>query len=248
VCSNVVRTYAGGTLALAPSTTNYVYLDTANNCATASNTTGFSATTIPIATVVTNSTAISSIADVRSIFSSNGANGTVTNVGMNGDGIIFSPTVSGSPITSFGTLAPQLLTQTANTILAGPSSGQAATPSFRALSPSDLPTTIFSNTTGNAATATALVSSPVQCGSNNWAAGISTNGNANCLQPGFGNLSGAAAISQGGTGQTTAASAFNALSPLTTEGDILFYHSSANSRLAKGTNGQCLTSNGTDPV
>jgi hypothetical protein len=250
VCSSIVRTYAGGTLALAPSATNYVYLNTSNNCAPASNTIGFSSTTIPIATVVTNGTAITSITDVRSIFVSNGASGSgsVTSVGMTGDGIIFSPTVSGSPITSTGTLTPQLLTQTASTVLAGPGTGQAATPTFRALMPGDLPTTIFSNTTGNAATATALASSPIQCGSNNWATGITTGGNANCLQPGFGNLSGTAAVSQGGTGQTTAASAFNALSPLTTEGDILYYHSSANARLAKGTNGQCLTSNGTDPV
>jgi hypothetical protein len=56
------------------------------------------------------------------------------------------------------------------------------------------------------------------------------------------------AISGGGTGQTTAAAAFNVLSPLTAEGDLLYYHSSASTRLGVGTNGQCLTSNGTDPV
>lgn len=33
VCGNVVQTYAGGTLTLAPNATNYVYLNTANNCA-----------------------------------------------------------------------------------------------------------------------------------------------------------------------------------------------------------------------
>jgi len=37
-------------------------------------------------------------------------------------------------------------------------------------------------------------------------------------------------------------------SPLTTEGDLYYYHSSANARFPIGTNGQCLTSNGTDPV
>ena len=303
VCSNTVRTYAGGTFTLAASATNYVYLNTSNNCAPASNTTGFTAATIPIATVVTTGTAISSITDVRTMFVSSGLSGTVTSVGMAGDGIIFSPTVSGSPLTSSGTLTPQLLTQTSNTVLAGPGSGPAATPTFRALAPADLPATIFSNTTGNAATATTLASNPTQCGSNNWATGISTSGNANCLQPGFSNLTGSvtlgqtplttagdilfanstpaiarlpiggtnqflgisgglpawiqpsfnslngtATISQGGTGQVTAVAAFNALSPLSTEGDLLYYHSSANTRLAKGTNGQCLTSNGTDPV
>lgn len=55
-------------------------------------------------------------------------------------------------------------------------------------------------------------------------------------QLGFSDLAGAAAISQGGTGQTTAAAAFNALAPMTTLGDIV-YESAANtaSRLAGNT-------------
>ncbi|MFZ0963215.1 MAG: hypothetical protein WAO35_20330 [Terriglobia bacterium] len=250
VCSNTVQTYAGGALTLAPSATNYVYLNTANNCAPASNTTGFTSASIPIATVVTTSAAISSITDVRTMFVSNGGSGSgsVTSVAMTGDGIIYSATVSGSPITSTGTFAPQLLAQTANMVLAGPGTGTAATPTFRALASADLPATISSNTTGKAATATALASSPTQCGSNNWATGISTSGNANCSRPGFSNLGGTATVSQGGTGQTTASGAFNTLSPLSTEGDFLYYHSSANTRLGVGSNGQCLTSNGSDPV
>lgn len=47
-------------------------------------------------------------------------------------------------------------------------------------------------------------------------------------------------IANGGTGQTTATGAFNALSPLTTKGDILVY-STTNTRLPVGTNGQSLT-------
>ena len=113
---------------------------------------------------------------------------------------------------------------------------------------SDLPASISSNTTGNAATATALAGNPTQCGTNNWATGISTGGNANCLQPAFANLSGVAGISQGGTGQTNSWAAFNALSPLNTEGDLLYFHSSGNTRLGHGASGQCLTSNGTDPT
>ena len=58
----------------------------------------------------------------------------------------------------------------------------------------------------------------------------------------------AVTIAQGGTGQTTANPAFNALSPLTTEGDLLYYTSSANARLAGGTAGQWLQWNGTDPL
>ncbi len=304
LCSNVVQTYAGGTLTLAPSATNYVYLDPSRSCAPSSNTIGFATATIPIATVITASSTISSINDVRTLFVTNGVTspGTVTSVGMTGDGIIYSPTVPGSPTTTSGTLTPQLLTQSSNKVLAGPGSGQAATPTFRSLVAGDLPATISSNTTGNAATATALASSPTQCGSSNWATGVSVTGNANCLQPGFSNLSGSlalgqtplttagdllfanstpslarlpiggtnqflgvsggvpawtqptfsnlggtAAISQGGTGQTSAAAAFNGLSPLSTEGDLHYYHSSSNTRLALGGANTFLTSNGTDP-
>jgi len=271
VCSNVVQTYAGGTLTLAPSATNYVYLNPPNNCAPGSNTTGFTTASIPIATVVTTSAAISSITDVRTMFVSNGgtSSGTVTSVGMTGDGIIFNPTVSGSPITSSGTLAPQLLTQAAKTVLAGPASGPAATPTFRALASADLPASITSSTSGNAATATALATVPSQCAGSAFALGVAASGNANCLGSQTANTVYAApngssgapifrgltssdlptiAIAGGGTGQTTANAGFNALSPLTTEGDLLYYHSSANARLARGSNGQCLTSNGVDPV
>lgn len=48
---------------------------------------------------------------------------------------------------------------------------------------------IASNTTGNAATATALASSPSQCGANNFSTGIAASGNANCTQPSANNLS-----------------------------------------------------------
>lgn len=47
--------------------------------------------------------------------------------------------VSGSPITSSGTLALSLDSQAANTVLAGPTSGGAATPGFRALVAGDIP-------------------------------------------------------------------------------------------------------------
>lgn len=48
------------------------------------------------------------------------------------------------------------------------------------------------------------------------------------------------AIAKGGTGQTTANAAFNALSPLTTKGDLISF-STVNARLAVGSNGQVLT-------
>lgn len=52
-------------------------------------------------------------------------------------------------------------------------------------------------------------------------------------------------IVDGGTGQITANLSFNALSPVTTEGDIIFRNATVNARLARGSDGQCLTSNAT---
>jgi hypothetical protein len=65
--------------------------------------------------------------------------GTVTSVCMTGDGVVFNSSVPGSCVTSSGALAPALLTQAANTVLAGPPTGGAATPSFRAPVLADLP-------------------------------------------------------------------------------------------------------------
>jgi hypothetical protein len=67
-CSNTIQNYAGGTLILTASATNFVYLDTAASCVPAANTTGFTASLIPIATVVTSSSAISTVTDVRTWF------------------------------------------------------------------------------------------------------------------------------------------------------------------------------------
>ena len=53
-------------------------------------------------------------------------------------------------------------------------------------------------------------------------------------------------VANGGTGQTTAGAAFNALSPITTTGDLILGTGvNTASRLAIGANGYLLTSNGT---
>ena len=58
--------------------------------------------------------------------------------------------------------------------------------------------------------------------------------------------SGTVAIANGGTGQTTASGAFNALSPITTTGDLIIGNgTNTATRLPIGTNGYVLTSNGT---
>lgn len=55
-------------------------------------------------------------------------------------------------------------------------------------------------------------------------------------------------IANGGTGQTTALAAFDALSPLTTEGDLHYFASGHNARLPLGSSGQVLKVVGSDPT
>ena len=57
------------------------------------------------------------------------------------------------------------------------------------------------------------------------------------------NSSGVVPITSGGTGQTTATAAFDALAPTTTQGDTMYYNGTDVVRLAKGTAGQALVMN-----
>ncbi|NDC10516.1 MAG: hypothetical protein EBZ75_14490, partial [Oxalobacteraceae bacterium] len=65
-----------------------------------------------------------------------GGSGTVTSVALTAPSFL---TVTGSPVTTSGTLALALATQNANTVFAGPTTGSAAAPTFRALGLTDLP-------------------------------------------------------------------------------------------------------------
>ena len=49
-----------------------------------------------------------------------GGSGTVTSVAMTGDNVIYNSSVTGSPITTSGTLSPSLKNQSANTFFAAP--------------------------------------------------------------------------------------------------------------------------------
>lgn len=66
--------------------------------------------------------------------------GTVTSVAMTLPSFL---SVTGSPITTSGTLAVTLATESAHAVFAGPTTGSAATPTFRSLVSSDLP--VFSS-------------------------------------------------------------------------------------------------------
>jgi hypothetical protein len=68
-----------------------------------------------------------------------GGSGTVTSVGLS---LPAQFSVSGSPVTASGTLAATWQNQGANLFLAGPATGAAAAPGFRALADADVPDTI----------------------------------------------------------------------------------------------------------
>jgi hypothetical protein len=75
------------------------------------------------------------IADTT-IHGGGGGSGTVTSVALT---VPSGLSVAGSPITGAGTLAVTETTQSANTVKAGPASGGAATPGYRALVAADIP-------------------------------------------------------------------------------------------------------------
>src|SRR5581483_7832333 len=70
-CGTAVS-YAGGTLSMTGSTTNYVFLDPTASCAPGKNTTGFPSSSRPIAVVVAGSSSITSVTDVRGMPSPQG--------------------------------------------------------------------------------------------------------------------------------------------------------------------------------
>jgi hypothetical protein len=127
---------------------------------------------------------------------------------------------SPSTISASGTQTFSFNNQTANTLLAGPSSGSAATPTFRALVNADFPNTLAPtiavtnmtgtgafSTSGNAGTATALAAAPTACTLPQVALGVAASGNASCSEPSnvtgtAANLSGTPALPNGATATT----------------------------------------------
>lgn len=101
---------------------------------------------------------------------------------------------------------------------------------------SDVPT-LNQNTTGTAANITATSNSTLTTLPSLSLPGSQVTGN---ISGNAANVTGTVAIANGGTGQTSQTAAFNALSPLTTKGDIVVHTGSNNVRQAIGTDGQVL--------
>ena len=102
---------------------------------TFSGTTGLGAATATTPDLNDDSTRVATTAWVLDKIDAFGA-GTVTSVGLSLPNIF---TVSGSPVTTSGTLSATLASQTANQVFAGPTTGANAAPAFRALVAGDLP-------------------------------------------------------------------------------------------------------------
>jgi len=99
--------------------------------------------------------------------------GTVTSVGLSLPSIF---TVTGSPVTNSGTLTATLATETANYVFAGPTSGAAAAPSFRALVSSDIPSLPYGTVTSVTGTAPVVSSGGTTPAISMAAANTTTNG------------------------------------------------------------------------
>lgn len=230
-----------------------------------------SATLIPVVTVDTYGrvTTVTTAANPQGTVTSVGGTGTVSGLTLTG-----TVTSSGN-LTLGGTLAvtpSDFASQTANTFLAAPN-GAPGTPTFRAIVAADVPT-LNQNTTGTAANVTGTVAianggtgQTTAAAALTALAGTQTSGyylrsnGTNTLLAAIqaadvptlnqnttgtaANVTGTVAIANGGTGQTTATAAFNALAPTTTKGDLIVRNGTGNVRLAVGTDTYALVADST---
>ena len=189
----------------------------------------------------------------RITLASSGAAGGVTTFSAGTTGFTPSTATAGA-ITLAGTLAltnggsGQTTAQAAMNAFAGAVTsgsylrGNGTNVVMNTIQVADVPT-LNQNTTGTAANVTAASNATLTTLSALSLPGSQVTGN---ISGNSANVTGTVAIANGGTGQTTASAAFNALSPITTTGDLILGTGvNTASRLAIGLNGYLLSSNGT---
>jgi hypothetical protein len=216
-------------------------------------------------------------ATFRTAIGAGTGNGTVTSVTGTSPVVSSGGTTPAiSLATGYGDTQNPYASKTANFFLAAPN-GTAGAPTFRAVVAADIPT-LNQNTTGTASNVTGTVAianggtgETTRQAAMDALAGAVTSGqylrgngtdvvmsaiqaadvptlNQNTTGTAS-NVTGTVAIANGGTGQTTASAAFNALSPVTSTGDLIIGNgANSSTRLPIGANNYVLTSNGTTAV
>jgi hypothetical protein len=231
-----------------------------NTTGTASNVTGIVAvanggtgTTTPALVAGTN-VSITGTWPNQTINSSN-PGGTVTSVAATVPAFL---SISGSPITSSGTLAITY-SGTALPVANGGTGQTTASAAFNGLSPvTTLGDLIYGSATNTnarlAGNTTTTKNFLVQTGTGTASAAPSWGTIAAADVPTLNqnttgtasNVTGIVAIANGGTGQSSASAGFNALSPITSTGDLIIGNgTNSGTRLPIGANNYVLTSNGT---
>lgn len=177
--------------------------------------------------------------------------GTVTSVGQTFTGGLIS--VAGSPITAAGTLALTVAGTSGGVVYfsSGSTWASSALLAANAIMIGGGAGAAPATTTTGTGVLTALGINTGTAGAfvvNGGALGTPSSGtltNATGLPLSTG-VTGTLAVANGGTGQTTASAAFNALSPVTTTGDLIIGNgTNSTTRLGIGANTYVLTSNGT---
>ena len=167
-----VTSFSGGTTGLTPSTASTGDVTLAGTLAIANGGTGLTA--LGSANQVLGANAAGTASEYKTLSAGtgmsivNGANVVtfnntgVTSVGLTAPSIF---TVTGSPVTTTGTLDFALNTQVANSVFAGPSSGAAANPTFRSLAYADLPIQLYVENVVTPVTPVASAANAVAIGS-----------------------------------------------------------------------------------
>lgn len=148
--TEVVTSFSGGTTGLTPATATSGAITLGGTLAVANGGTGLTA--LGTANQVFGVNADATAAEYKTLTAGTGMsivhganvvtfnNTGVTSVALTAPSIF---TVSGSPVTTTGTLDFALNTQVANTVFAGPATGVDAAPTFRALGYADLPIELY---------------------------------------------------------------------------------------------------------